>query len=408
MCKDIDVNKSSCIENVSSKVLKEALIYLNDKFTTLINKSFEVGLFPDAWKCAKVTPLFKGGNRNIVGNYRPVSLLPLPLKIIEKIVHGRLSNFFELRNILDPNQGGFRKGHSTINTISKLTNEIFKGMNQRELTTACFIDMAKAFDTVNHDILCNKLQKIGISGNVLKWVKNYLNNRTQCTNANGVTSTSLNITCGVPQGSILGPLFFIVYVNDIIASLRHCNYLLYADDTVLFITGGLELSTIHLQNDLTNFKRWCDRNQLTMNIQKNKYVIFGLKSQTRKIVNHTLSMNTNRLEKVASYKYLGLTLDMNLNYNKHLENCLRLISHKAYLLSKIRMYIDTRTAITIYKTLILPVIEYGDVIYDGANQKLLDALQTSQNRILRICMHRLFYFTSCVISISLRIDDICT
>ena len=287
---------------------------------------------------------------------------------------------------MDPNQGGFRKGHSTINTISKLTNEIFKGINQRELTTACFIDMAKPFDTVNHDILSRKLDQIGISGNILKWVRNYLNDRRQCTNAKSVTSTSLKITCGIPQGSILGPLFLIVYVNDIITSLRHRKYLLYADDTVLFLSGDLEISTTNLQRDLKYFKQWCDRNQLTMNIKKTKYVVLGLKSQTRKIVNHTLCINTKRLEKVSSYKYLGLTLDMNLNYNKHLENCLRLISHKAYLLSKIRMYIDMNTAITIYKTMILPVIEYGDVIYDGTNQKLLGNLQTSQNLILRICV----------------------
>ena len=158
-----------------------------------------------------VTPLFKGGNRQFVGNYRPVSLLPLPSKFIEKIVHKNLSKCFEENNILDPMQGGFRKGHSTINTISNLTNDIFYGMNNRDLTTACFIDMAKAFDTVNHGILCKKLLKLGITGNISKWIKNYLTMRKQCTFANGVTSSYLNINCGVPQGSILGPLFFIFF-----------------------------------------------------------------------------------------------------------------------------------------------------------------------------------------------------
>ena len=143
--------------------------------------------------------------------------------------------------------------------------------------------------------------------------------------------------------------------------------------------------------DIITFKSWCDRNQLTMNIKKTKYVIFGMKSQTRKIGNHVLFLNNNRLERVTSYKYLALTLDMNLNYNKHLENCLKLISHKAYLLNKIRMYINMHTAVTIYKTMILPVMEYGDVIYDGANQKLLKNLQNSQNRILRVCVQRNHY-----------------
>ena len=179
----------------------------------------------------------------------------------------------------------------------------------------------------------------------------------------------LNISCGVPQGSILGPLFFIVYVNDISSSLNYFKYLLYADATVLYLKGELQRSAIDLQNDLSKFKSWCDRNLLTMNVKKTKYIVFGLKSKTRKVGNHSLFIDNNKLERVSSYKYLGFTLDMNLNYNKHLENCLKLISHKAYTLSKIRMYIDIQTAVTIYKTMILPVLEYGDVINDGANQK---------------------------------------
>ena len=132
-CKKIDVNKSSCIEDISSRVMKDALIHLHVKFAHLINKSLTSGLFPKSWKYAKVTPLFKGGLRHNVGNYRPVSLLPLPSKIIEKIVHIRLMAFFENNNILDQNQRGFRKGHSTINTIAKLTDDIFNGMNKKEL-----------------------------------------------------------------------------------------------------------------------------------------------------------------------------------------------------------------------------------------------------------------------------------
>ena len=184
-------------------------------------------------------------------------------------MHNRLSEFFETNNILDEKQGGFRKGHSTINTIANLTNDIFNGINNGLMTTSCFIDMAKAFDTVNHNILCKKLRKLGLSTNVLNWVKNYLAQRKQCTSANGITSSYLDICCGVPQGSILGPLFFIVYINDIKSSLNSCKYLLYADDTVLYMTGDLYRSTVELQNDLSNFKSWCDKNQLTMNVKKN-------------------------------------------------------------------------------------------------------------------------------------------
>ena len=160
----------------------------------------------------------------------------------------------EENNILDAKQGGFRKGRSIINTIANLTNDIFYGLNDGKLTTTCFIDMAKAFDTVIYDILCGKLYKLGITGNILKWIKNYLSLRKQCTCANGIVSQYLNIICGVPQGSILGPLFFIIYVNDIVSSLYHCKHLLYADDTVL--SDDQQQSTAKLQDDLGRFKSW--------------------------------------------------------------------------------------------------------------------------------------------------------
>ena len=387
LCTKIDVNKASCVYNISIKVLKDAFIVLTSEFTYLINISFKTGIFPTNWKLANIIPLFKGGNKNTVGNFRPVSLLPLPSKIIEKIAHNRISSFLETGNYLDNMQGGFRKNQSTINTTAKLTDDIFKGINDRNMTLSCFIDMAKAFDTVNHDILLQKLSKIGIGNFLLKWIKSYLFQRKQCTTANNVTSPYSEILCGVPQGSILGPLFFIVYVNDIEDCLENCKHLLYADDTVIYITGELNVTTNLLQLDLNCFKNWCDKNQLTMNIKKTKYVTFGLKSQTRSVNNHDLFIQQTKIDRVNSYKYLGITLDMNLNYNIHLENCLKLVSHKAFVLNKIRRYINKNTAITIYKTMILPIIEYGDVIYDGANQKLLNDLQTAQNRILRTCLY---------------------
>ena len=155
----------------------------------------------------------------------------------------------------------------------------------------------------------------------------------------------------------------------------------------MYITGNSQTTTPLLQRDLSNFKNWCNRNQLTMNIKKTKYVAFGLKSQTRKLKDHELFIQNYKLERVSSYKYLGIVSDMNLNFNKHLENCIKTISHKAYLLSKIRHYINEKTAVTMYKTMILPIVEYGDVLYDGTNQKLLLDLQTAKNRILRICLH---------------------
>ena len=389
ICNDINVNKSSSVKNVSSRVLKDAFTCIPKVICHLIQSSLDKGIFPDEWKIANITPLQKGGEKTSVSNLRPVSLLPLPSKIIERIIHDRIMFHVERNNLLENNQGGFRKNHSTMDTIAKFTNDIFEGINNREITTAVFIDLAKAFDTVNHTILLKKLGYIGIKGNLHKILENYLCNRKQMTTVNNIVSKHRRITCGVPQGSILGPLLFLIYVNDISSVIRNCKYQLYADDTVIYHTCMNENdSKINLERNLDNFAAWCNGNALTVNIKKSKYVLYGLKSQTRKITEHSLLMNRTKLDRVSSYNYLGVHLDMNLNFHKYLQGCIQRATHKIYMLSKIRRYIDVNTATTIYKTMILPVMEYGDVVYENSDLKLLDKLQILQNRALRICLNR--------------------
>ena len=336
---------------------------------------------------------------------RPISLLPLPSKILENIIHNRLIEHLESNEYLDKYQGGFRKNNSTMNSTVKFTNDIFNAVNSRDLTLATFVDMAKAFDTVNHAILLQKMELLGISGNILKLFRNYLNDRKQSTLANGIASGLANVTCGIPQGSTVGPLMYIINMNDVSTSLKYCKYQLYADDTVLYLSGNIvniDDVTNRLCMDLKSFKTWCDMNKLTLNVKKTKYITFGLKSQTRRVVNHTVMIGDIRIERVHTYKYLGITLDMNLNFKKHLEICIRSASYKAMLLSKVRKYITKDAAIRIHKTMILTLIDYGDVLYDGSNQKLLKKIQTLQNRCLRTCVYKTYH-----ISVD-NLHEICT
>ena len=387
-CKDINVNKASGIQNISSRIIKDAFMAVPNIVRHMIQTSLNTGVFPDKWKIANIIPLQKGGEKSNVSNLRPVSLLPLPTKIIERIVHDRVMFHLERNNLLEINQGGFRKNHSTMDTIAKFSNDIFNGINKRELTVACFIDLAKAFDTVNHKILLKKLEMLGITGNLKKLFENYLTNRKQMTTIENKSSNLRDITCGVPQGSILGPMLFLMYVNDLSSIVKNCKYQLYAEDTVIYNTNNsLQISTRNVEEDLVRFINWCKGNALTVNIKKSKYVCFGLKSQTRKIKNHSLFMNNIKLDKVSSYKYLGIQLDMNLNFHKYLQDSIQRASFKIHMLSKIRVYIDFDTAVTIYKTMILPVLEYGDIAYDLGDKKSLDKLQTLQNRALRICIN---------------------
>ena len=230
---------------------------------------------------------------------------------------------------------------------------------------------------------------MGITGNLNKLFENYLTNRKQRTTIENITSDYRDITCGVPQGSILGPMLFSIYVNDLSNVIERCKYQLYADDTVIYFTGeDLNASTNILEKDLENFTKWCKGNALAINASKSKYICFGMKSQTRKILNHSLFMNNIKLDKVSSYKYLGIQIDAYLNFHKYLQDCIQRVTYKIHMLAKIRSYIDFNSALTIYKTMILPVFEYGDIAYDQADFKSLDKLQTLQNRALRICINQ--------------------
>ena len=390
LCKEININKSSAIENISSKVLKLALIKFSKQFTYIINLTFQNSTIPELWKIASVTPLFKSGNVSKCNNYRPISQLPLPGKIVEKIVHQRMSTFFEINKILNENQGGFRKNQSTTNTSAKFLDTIYNSINTKNISIATYIDFSKAFDTVSHDILIKKLKLYGIKHKNLEWIQNYLNKRKQKTIFNNASSELNDITVGVPQGSVLGPLLFLVYINDLCDVLETSHSFLYADDTVL-VSSASDYIIAHrdMQHDLDNITNWCKSNKLTLNISKTKCMLLGSKHKIRKTRHFPLHIDNIPLDYVLFYKYLGITTDQSLNVNLHVNQLIKTISYKLSLLQKLKCYISCEAAIQIYKSMVIPYFDYGDVLYQGTNKKHLDKLQKLQNRGLRICFgHR--------------------
>ena len=249
----------------------------------MFNLSFDKCLFPDSWKKATIIPLYKGGVKTEVTNYRLVSLLPLPGKLLEKIAHAHLSHFFESNDILTDKQGVFRKGFSTASSIADLTDSPLSNVNEELKSMATFIDLRKAFDTVDHAILLKKLRCYGVAGKNLEWCTNYLSNRNQRTLANGKLSTENGITCGVPQGSVISPLFFILYVNDIQFAVGGASVQLYADNTVIYVKGrNKEEAVAKLQPALDEFSMWCKANKLTLNATKTKLMIFGTRYRIKR------------------------------------------------------------------------------------------------------------------------------
>ena len=209
--------------------------------------------------------------------------MPVPGKLLERLVHAQLSNFLEDHNVLSDKQGFFRKGFSTARSVAELTDGLFSSVNDGKTALAAFVDLRKTFDTVNNNILLQKLHLYGVRGNNLCWCKSYLGNRSQATLANGKLSCSRGLVCGVPQGSVLGPLIFILYINDMQSALMNRNIQLYADDTVIYATGSTpELAAGELQLALHSFAKWCKVNKLSINASKTKQLVFGTRHRIKR------------------------------------------------------------------------------------------------------------------------------
>ena len=388
LCKGIVTTKSSGVTDISSRVFKDAFLVLVPQLVYMFNLLFDKGAFPDKWKEATLIPLYKGGSRNEVGNYRPVSLLPIPGKLLERVVHAKMSKFLERMEVITHKQGGFRKGFLTTSSVVDLTDKLFESINKGMTTLAVFVDLRKAFDTVDHNILQQKLECYGIRGSNLAWCGDYLRHRGQRTMANGTLSNRATVECGVPQGSVLGPLFFILYVNDMQHAVHGANIQLYADDTVIFVSDNdPETAARLLQPSLNKFALWCSSNKLSLNVKKTKLMTFGTRQRVKKAKEVKVSINAKPLQLVPTYKYLGIVLDSVLSYNYHVNSVIATILYIINLLSKIRLYLTDAVEVRIFKSMILPYFDYGDVIYSTAGQEMLDKLQRLQNRCLKMCLN---------------------
>ena len=306
-------------DHISTKLLKETIDLILIPLTHIINQSFISGIVPENMKIAKIIPIFKSGNQEIMNNYRPISLLPAFSKLLEKLVCKRLTSFLETNHILYKHQYGFRKKHSTIHPILHLLKYISENNDKptKDITLAVFIDLSKAFDTICHTTLLNKLNFYGIRGITNEWFKSYLTKRKQYTVINSSKSALEDITCGVPQGSILGPILFLLYINDI----NHCtslNLLSYADDTTIY-TSNSNADTLYAEvnKELIKLDDWFRANKLSLNVKKTNYSIFS-PTKFPHDVNRTLILNNTSINREHSVRFLGLNIDQQLTWNTHI------------------------------------------------------------------------------------------
>ena len=388
LVKLLKTSKSSHVKHVSTAYLKDALLSIIPELCHLINECLNTCSMPFVWKIGHITPIPKCGASYEVSNYRPISVLPAPSKLIERVVYNQLIYHLESYGLLDCRQHCFRRDHSTSSAIHALVQDMYNSIDDRMSMPCVFIDYSKAFDTLDHDIFCKKLKYYGIGENVISWCRFYLTHRKQTVKNGNFESDLADITCGVPQGSILGPLFFIIYVNDIIPMFKQggVKILLYADDTVLYYSHKEPEVLFKRMNDaLGNLWKWCKMNRLSVNTNKTKYMTVD---PYRRIEawseNPNLVLGDACLERVSSYSYLGVLLDDRLNFDAFLKEKCKKINMRVYQLGKMRKYIDSGIANTVYKQTVIPLFDYADFLVDGGPKYYRDRLTILHEKAIRI------------------------
>ena len=312
----MDISKSRDIYGINNKLLKIGVNEITENLTKIFNDSIQLGQFPDKLKVSMIIPIHKGDSQNMTGNYRPISLLPIIGKILEKVMYLRIYDFLDKHGVITKSQYGFQKNKSTEDALLELHTKVLDAFENKKVACGIFLDFAKAFDTVNHEILLHKLEYYGIRGLSLSWFRSYLSDRQQCVKNGDIKSDFTTVKHGVPQGSILGPLLFLLYINDIVLFLKRLQFLLFADDTSIFATGDNQHEVRNLLNeDLNNVSNWLKANKLSLNIKKSKALNFinrnrpGNRDQADQL---EIKINGDFIEEQESVKYLGILIDYKL------------------------------------------------------------------------------------------------
>lgn len=378
-------NKSCGHDGFGANLLKENAHLLCAPLVYIYNLSLADGVIPDSLKIAKIVPIFKKGDRNVPSNYRPISLLSVFDKLLEKIVYKRIYQFFQKYNVIYKYQFGFRKNHSTSLALLEVVDACYKNLDNNNKILGIYFDLQKAFDTCDHQILLHKLYHVGIRGVMHNWLKNYLYNRKQYTFCNGVSSDMGNITCGVPQGSVLGPLLFLVYMNDIYRAVPNNCIKLFADDTNLFIfdSSFVQLE-IRANVCLEKMHAWFVANKLSLNADKTCYTLFSNKSRNKNIGNLNLFINNTKIARVVSCKYLGVNIDELLSWKIHIDYIYKKLVKFSGIFYKLRGIVPVFCLRKLYFSFVQPYILYGIEVYANVRSSALNKLHKLNNKLLRI------------------------
>lgn len=377
-------NSAPGYDELNPSIMKDTIGFYLRPLAHVVNLSLEQGCVPDEVKRAIVTPVFKKGETNDLNNYRPISVLPFFSKLFEKVMYNRLISFLEKHNVLYKYQFGFRKKLSTEMALIIAKDKISDEMDDGNSVIGIFLDFTKAFDTVNHDILLSKLYNYGIRGVAFSWFKSYLENRTQAVKYGGSVSELLNINLGIPQGSLIGPLLFLLYINDLPNVSPIILPIMYADDTNIFLSHNDTGMLIRQANIvLDRIYIWLCSNRLSLNVSKTKFMLF---SRKKNIDNEfiTLQLNNCKLEKVSSTTFLGVTIDDALSWKTHIDIVSNKVAKAIGIIYRASPILEQSSRMLLYNTLIYPHVHYCNLIWGNANVSYFKRLVTLQKRAIRI------------------------
>jgi len=375
----LDLHTASGYDKIPNKFLKRYKSRLLNSVVNLLNMLIKASIFPDDLKIAIVVPVYKSGPKSDLSNYRPIFLVPAIAKLYEKILFDQILKYMLLNNLISESQYGFLPGRSTEDALLKVNKEILHLLNNKEKVVSIFIDISKAFDTIEHKLLLKKLEYLGFSSNAVTLIKSYLDNRKQCVRLNQTLSPCRLNKFGVPQGSVLGPLLFIIYLNDIYTLSLHGQVITYADDTCILL-HHTELNTLfkNANEDLLKINKWMSLNSFLLNNNKSNYVLFSLGKTipcdhvlTLHLFNSEESCCNNTclhcptLKRTDCVKYLGIFLDEQLNYKSHINMLCSKLRFGLYILNRLKHMADLKLRKIAYYAFIQSHLQYGLNVWGG-------------------------------------------